>query len=162
MSDPIEGKTLPKLTLEATELGRVTLPDDLRGSFALIYFYPKDDTPGCTKQACAYRDSGARFRELGVKLFGVSLDDMASHEAFKNKYSLDFPLLSDPEHKLADFFGVYGEREWQGKRFMGLSRDTFLIDPDGKVVGVYRGVDPLTSVEETYKALKERIESRAS
>jgi peroxiredoxin Q/BCP len=90
-----------------------------------------------------------------VKLFGVSLDDLGSHDAFASKFSLNFPLLSDPEHKLADFFGVYGEREWQGKKFMGLSRDTFLIDPDGKVARAWRKVDPLTTSAATYAAVKE-------
>jgi peroxiredoxin Q/BCP len=155
MSDPVIGKTLPTLTLLATELGSVNVPEDLRGSYALIYFYPKDDTPGCTKQACAYRDDREKFRELGVKVLGVSLDDMGSHDAFKAKFSLNFPLLSDPEHKLADFFGVYGEREWQGKKFMGLSRDTFLVDREGKVVRVFRGVNPQSTSQETYEAIKQ-------
>jgi peroxiredoxin Q/BCP len=159
MTDSIEGKTLPQLTLEATQLGRVTLPDDLRGSYALIYFYPKDDTPGCTKQACAYRDDSQKFRDLGVKVLGVSLDDIPSHAAFEQKFSLNFPLLSDPEHKLADFFGVYGEREWQGKKFMGLSRDTFLIDPSGKVVRALRGVNPQSTSQETYEALKTLVQA---
>lgn len=155
MSDSLEGKELPSLTLAATQLGEVELPRDLLGNYTLIYFYPKDDTPGCTKQACSYRDDSDKYRELGVKLFGVSLDDLSSHDSFAKKFSLNFPLLSDPEHKLADFFGVYGEREWQGKKFMGLSRDTFLIDPDGRVARVWRKVDPLTTSAATYAAVKE-------
>lgn len=155
MGDPIEGKALPNLSLAATERGRLDVPKDLLGHYSLIYFYPKDDTPGCTKQACAYRDDSERFRALGVALYGVSLDDMGSHEAFAGKFSLNFPLLSDPEHKLADFFGVYGEREWQGKKFMGLARDTFLIDPEGKVARAWRGVDPVTTAQETYAAVQQ-------
>jgi peroxiredoxin Q/BCP len=155
MTEAIEGRTLPTLSLAATELGRVELPGALLGRYNLIYFYPKDDTPGCTKQACAYRDDSEKFRALGVGLYGVSLDDLTSHEAFATKFSLNFPLLSDPEHKLAEFFGVYGEREWNGKKFMGLSRDTFLIDPEGKVARAWRGVDPLTTARETYEAVQQ-------
>lgn len=154
MTDSCLGKPLPTLTLKATEVGSVALPADLLGTYSVLYFYPKDDTPGCTKQACAYRDD-ERFKQLGVKLFGVSLDDMDSHEAFREKFSLSFPLLSDPNHELADALGVYGEREWQGKKFMGLSRDSFLIDPEGKVARVWRGVNPLTTAEETYQAALE-------
>ena len=157
MTDPIEGKTLPRLTLRATLVDKVDLPDDLLESWTLLYFYPKDDTPGCTKQACAYRDDGAKFKELGVKLFGVSLDDLKSHEAFRDKFSLNFPLLSDPKHELADFFGSYGEREWQGKKYMGLSRDTFLIDPEGKVVKAFRKVNPTSTVSETYDAVHKLV-----
>jgi len=153
MTDSIEGKALPKLSLQATSVGKVELPTDIAGSWTLLYFYPKDDTPGCTKQACAYRDDSKKFKELGVKLFGVSLDDLASHDAFTSKYELNFPLLSDPDHQLADFFGVYGEREWQGKKFNGLSRDTFLIDPQGKVARAFRGVNPTTTTQETYEAV---------
>lgn len=155
--DAIEGKTLPSLSLEATELGRVTLPQDFQGTYSIVYLYPKDDTPGCTKQACSYRDHSESLRALGVKLFGVSLDDMASHEAFRGKYALNFPLISDPEHKLADFFGSYGEREFQGKKYMGLSRDTFIIDREARVVRAFRAVDPLTSAKHTLDAVRALI-----
>ncbi len=160
MTDPIEGKPLPRLTLPATLVDKVELPDDLLETWTVLYFYPKDDTPGCTKQACAYRDDGQRFKELGVKLFGVSLDDLASHDAFREKYGLNFPLISDPEHKLADFFGVYGQREWQGKKFMGLSRDTFLIDPRGNVVRAFRSVNPTTTVTETFEEVQRLVRER--
>jgi peroxiredoxin Q/BCP len=154
MTDAVEGKLLPSLSLRATELGSVTLPQDLLGKYSVLYFYPKDDTPGCTKQACAYRDDQRKFRELGVQVFGVSLDGLDSHDAFAQKFSLNFPLISDAEHQLADFLGVYGEREWQGKKFMGLSRDTFLIDPRGRVVRAFRKVDPLSTAGDTYAALQ--------
>ncbi|MEY4510762.1 MAG: hypothetical protein RLZZ450_2884 [Pseudomonadota bacterium] len=157
MTDPVEGKVLPKLTLRATLVDKVELPEDLLESWTLLYFYPKDDTPGCTVQACAYRDEGAKFKELGVKLFGVSMDDLKSHEAFRDKFTLNFPLISDPKHELADFFGTYGEREWQGKKYMGLSRDTFLIDPDGKVASAFRSVNPKETVSVTYDAVKKLI-----
>jgi peroxiredoxin Q/BCP len=144
----------PSFALKDQAGNEVTL-ESLKGKWAVIYFYPKDDTPGCTKQACAYRDDSEKFRALGVALYGVSLDDMTSHEAFAGKFSLNFPLLSDPEHKLADFFGVYGEREWKDRKFMGLSRDTFLIDPQGKVARAWRGVDPVTTAQETYAAVQQ-------
>jgi peroxiredoxin Q/BCP len=150
------GQPAPDFSL-ADDTGATVRLADLRGSRVVLYFYPKDDTPGCTKQACSYRDDGAKFKELGVKLYGVSLDDLKSHEAFREKFSLNFPLLSDPEHKLADFFGSYGEREWQGRKFMGLSRDTFLIDPEGKVVKAFRAVDPSSTVAETYAAVKKLV-----
>jgi peroxiredoxin Q/BCP len=153
MTDSIEGKALPELSLHATSVGKVELPRDIAGNWTLLYFYPKDDTPGCTKQACAYRDDSQKFKDLGVKLFGVSLDDIASHDAFTSKYQLNFPLLSDPDHRLADFFGVYGEREWQGKKYNGLSRDTFLVDPQGRVARAFRGVNPTTTSQETYDAV---------
>jgi peroxiredoxin Q/BCP len=157
MSDATEGKSLPSLTLEATEVGSLKLPDDLKGAWTLLYFYPKDDTPGCTKQACAYRDDREKFKELGVKVFGVSLDDMTSHGAFRDKFNLNFPLISDAKHELADFFGVYGEREWQGKKYMGLSRDTFLISPDGKVARAFRGVNPQSTSQETFEAVQSLV-----
>jgi peroxiredoxin Q/BCP len=158
MAEAIEGKTLPTLSLAATEVGKVELPKDLLGHYTLIYFYPKDDTPGCTKQACAYRDDSQKFQALGVSVYGVSLDDLSSHEAFAGKFSLNFPLISDPEHKLADFFGSYGEREWKDKKFMGLSRDTFLIDPQGRVVRAFRGVDPVATASETYRVLQQLLQ----
>ena len=158
MAEAIEGKTLPTLSLAATEVGKVELPKDLLGHYTLIYFYPKDDTPGCTKQACAYRDDSQKFRALGVSVYGVSLDDLSSHQAFAGKFSLNFPLISDPEHKLADFFGSYGEREWKDKKFMGLSRDTFLIDPQGRVVRAFRGVDPVATAGETYQVLQQLLQ----
>jgi peroxiredoxin Q/BCP len=159
MTDPSEGRVLPQLSLRATLVDEVDLPDDLLEGWTLLYFYPKDDTPGCTKQACAYRDEGAKFKELGVKLFGVSMDDIKSHEEFRDKFHLNFPLISDTEHKLADFLGVYGEREWNGKKFMGLSRDTFLLDPQARVVKAFRGVDPSSTVGTTFDAIKKLIES---
>jgi len=148
-----EGKPAPDFELTSDSGDTVKL-SDLKGKQVVVYFYPKDDTPGCTKQACAYRDEGAKFKELGVKLFGVSADDLTSHEAFRDKFSLNFPLISDPEHKLADFFGSYGDQEWQGRVFKGLSRDTFLIDPNGKVAKAFRRVNPTDTVGVTYEAIK--------
>lgn len=155
MNDPaIE---LPRVTLLSSAGGTVTFPDDVKGKWTLIYFYPKDDTPGCTKQACSYRDHYAEFKKLGITLFGVSLDDLTSHNAFIQKYSLNFPLLADTQHELSEALGVYGDQEWKGKTFKGLSRDTVLIDPQGKVRQAWRKVNPETTMQETLDAIKRDV-----
>ncbi|XDD52463.1 peroxiredoxin [Leptospira sp. WS92.C1] len=153
MSDPVLGTPLPAVSLESTEGKNVKLPEDISGAWTLLYFYPKDDTPGCTKQACSYRDNIGAFTKIGAKVYGVSLDNLTSHGDFIQKYSLNFPLLSDPDHKLSEALGVYGDQEWRGKVFKGLSRDSFLISPDGKIQKVWRKVDPVTTVEETLQEI---------
>ena len=157
MADSMLGKSLPQVTLESSQGGKVKLPDDLRGKFALIYFYPKDDTPGCTAQACSYRDSIADFEKLGCKVIGVSADDLGSHGAFVSKYSLNFPLLADTQHLLSEALGVWGEQEWNGQKFKGLSRDTFLVDPQGKIVQVWRKVSAKTTMQETYESVRKLV-----
>lgn len=154
MSDSWEGKKLPNVTLKSTEGNEVHLPDDLLGAWTILYFYPKDDTPGCTKQACSYRDHLAQFLSSGAKVYGISLDSIESHKDFIQKYSLTFPLLSDSEHQLSEELGVYGEQSWKGKSFLGLSRDSFLIDPQGQVAKVWRKVDPVESVASTLEAIR--------
>ncbi|EMF82143.1 redoxin [Leptospira weilii serovar Topaz str. LT2116] len=153
MSDSMLGTNLPTISLESTEGKNVKLPEDISGSWTLLYFYPKDDTPGCTKQACSYRDNIGEFKKIGAKVYGVSLDNLDSHGNFIQKYSLNFPLLSDPDHKLSEALGVYGDQEWKGKVFKGLSRDSFLISPNGKIQKVWRKVDPTTTVEETLQEI---------
>ncbi|MCG6195371.1 peroxiredoxin [Leptospira sp. FAT2] len=153
MSDSVLGANVPSVSLESTEGKNVKLPDDIAGSWTLLYFYPKDDTPGCTKQACSYRDNMGEFKKIGAKVYGVSLDNLDSHGNFIQKYSLNFPLLSDPDHKLSEALGVYGDQEWRGKVFKGLSRDSFLISPEGKIQKVWRKVDPTTTVEETLQEI---------
>lgn len=142
MADSLIGKTLPDVQLASSAGGNVKLPDDLKGHWTLLYFYPKDDTPGCTKQACSYRDNIKDFESLGVKVFGVSLDDLNSHEAFINKYQLNFPLLADVNHELSEALSVK-------------SRDTFLIDPQGKIKEVWRKVRPEETVAETLLAVRQ-------
>lgn len=141
MSDSAIGKKIPSLTLPVTTHDRMTLPDDFLGRWTLLYFYPKDDTPGCTKQACEYRDKIAEFKNLDAQVVGVSSDTIESHYKFVEKFSLNFPLLVDAKKELAN------ELELQG-------RDSFLIDPDGVVRHVWRKVDPTTTVEETLNNLK--------
>jgi peroxiredoxin Q/BCP len=155
--DSLVGRSLPHLKLASTEGRTVELPQDLLGRWTLLYFYPKDDTPGCTQQACSYRDNIASFRKLGVQVLGVSLDDLSSHDGFIQKFSLNFPLLADTQHELSAALGVYGEQEWKGQKFQGLSRDTFLIDPQGKIRDVWRKVSPATTMQETFDRVSSRI-----
>jgi len=121
-----------------------------------LYFYPKDDTPGCTKEACNFRDANHLLQKRGAVVLGVSADDVASHEKFADKYSLPFPLLADTETTVSQLYGVYGEKNMYGKKFMGVSRETFLIDKDGIVRKVWNKVNPdehTNEVLETVEAL---------
>ncbi len=115
---------------------------ELRGKPVVLYFYPKDDTPGCTAQACGIRDAYDDFREKGAVVLGVSPDDEASHVKFKQKYKLPFTLLADPEHRVAEEYGVWKERNMYGKKSMGIERSTFVIDADGNVAKALRRVKP--------------------
>ena len=124
---------------------------DLRGT-VIVYFYPKDDTPGCTKQACSFRDAGAAFRERGARVFGVSADDVASHAAFKAKYRLDFPLLADVDHALSDAVGVWGPQTVRGHTFEGIARTTFIVR-DGIVTEVFEDVSVMGHAERLLAAL---------
>ncbi len=128
---------------------------DFRGQRVALYFYPKDDTPGCTKQACSLRDGYAKFEENGIKLLGASLDSEKSHRKFREKYNLPFTLLSDPEHKLADAYGVYAEKSFMGKKFMGTNRHTFLIDETGRIARVMDKVDVNAHADEIIAAFDE-------
>jgi len=143
--------TLPNLTLQSSHQKTWSIPADFLGKWTLLYFYPKDDTPGCTIQACTYRDHKQDWEKSGLNVLGVSLDDLTSHDAFSRKFELNFPLLADTEKKLATALKVYGEQEWQGKTYMGLSRDSFLINPKGEITKEWRKVDPKTTVAETLK-----------
>ena len=111
---------------------------DFAGRPLALYFYPKDDTPGCTKQACNLRDHTDALTEAGVAVVGVSADDTASHQRFADKYDLPFPLLADPDHEILEAYGAWGEKNLYGKTSMGIKRTTFLIGPDGRVVHVFK------------------------
>lgn len=140
MADWIEeGTKAPTFTLTADDGSKVKLAD-LKGSPVVLYFYPKDDTPGCTKEACAFRDRKAEITKLGAKIFGVSPDDVDSHVKFRDKFELNFPLLADLDHKLAETYGAWREKNMYGKKSMGVQRSTFLIDADGKVAKVWKRV----------------------
>jgi thioredoxin-dependent peroxiredoxin len=147
-----EGKPAPDFELTSDAGEKVKL-SDLRGKPVVLYFYPKDDTPGCTAQACGIRDYYGSFAEKGAVVLGVSPDDAASHVKFKEKYSLPFTLLADPDHGVAEQYGVWGERSSYGKTYMGIERSTFLIDPEGNVAKVMRRVKPDTHAEEVLAAL---------
>ncbi len=112
----------------------------LRGHKVILYFYPKDDTPGCTREACEFRDHFPTFDEGGTRIIGVSPDSAASHDKFKTKFDLPFPLLSDPDHKIAETYGVWKEKSMYGREYMGVERSTFVIDEKGKIAAVYRKV----------------------
>src|SRR5213594_3124239 len=121
-----EGKPAPDFEL-TSDNGETVRLSDFRGKPVVLYFYPKDDTPGCTTEACEFRDAYDVYRERGIEILGVSPDDVASHEKFKSKYELPFTLLADPEHKTAEAYGVWSERTFAGKTYMGINRSTFLI-----------------------------------
>ena len=147
-----EGTQAPDFEL-ATDGGERVRLSDLRGQPVVLYFYPKDDTPGCTTQACELRDEYVQFRERGAVVLGVSPDDESSHAKFRSKYSLPFSLLADPDHKVAEQYGVWGEREYRGKKYMGISRSTFVIDPGGRVAKAFYGVKPQGHAEKVLAAL---------
>jgi peroxiredoxin Q/BCP len=147
-----EGEQAPDFTLESDGGEQVTL-SGLRGKPVVLYFYPKDDTPGCTTQACGIRDAYDEFEQVGAVVLGVSPDSVARHVKFKQKYELPFTLLADPEHELADRYGVWGEKKYMGKSYMGVSRTTFVIGADGAIVKVFENVKPLTHAEDVLAAL---------
>jgi peroxiredoxin Q/BCP len=136
-----EGKPAPDFELES-DVGETVKLSGLKGRPVVLYFYPKDDTPGCTTEACEFRDAYDVFRERGVEVLGISPDGIASHEKFKTKYELPFTLLADPEHKVADEYGVWGERKFAGKSYLGIIRSTFIIDEEGNVARAMRGIKP--------------------
>jgi peroxiredoxin Q/BCP len=128
--------------------------NDLKGSPIVLYFYPKDDTPGCTKEACAFRDMLPRFKKMNAKVFGVSKDDLKSHEKFAGKYELPFTLISDEDGSLCESFGVWGEKSMYGKKYMGIERATYLIDKEGIIRQIWRKVSVDGHAEEVLNAVK--------
>ncbi|QIN81315.1 redoxin domain-containing protein [Rubrobacter tropicus] len=138
---PQQGQPLPPMDLVAED-GSSVGPDDLTGQRTVLYFYPKDDTPGCTKEACAFRDRMADYGEAGIKVYGVSLDSPESHREFREKYSLNFPLLTDEDGRAAEALGIMNEDKGYA------SRVTFLLSPDGNVAKVYPEVSPETHADE--------------
>ena len=147
-----EGKKAPDFTA-ATDGGKKLKLSELRGKPVVLYFYPKDDTPGCTTQACGIRDNFGAFADRGAVVLGVSPDEESSHVKFKEKYGLPFTLLADPEHKVAEDYGVWGEKTAYGKTYMGVSRSTFLIDSEGNVAKVMHKVKPDTHADDVLAAL---------
>ena len=147
-----EGKPAPAFALPSDSGETVSL-ESLRGKPVVLYFYPKDDTPGCTTQACGIRDAWGEFEKTGAVVLGVSPDSAASHVKFKDKYELPFTLLADEDHSTAEAYGVWVEKSMAGKTFMGVERSTFVIDADGNVAKVMRRVKPDTHADDVLAAL---------
>jgi peroxiredoxin Q/BCP len=155
MSDWVEtGKKAPDFTLPADDGTKVKLKD-LRGKPVVLYFYPRDDTPGCTKEACAFRDQQAALKKHGAVVLGVSTDDVASHVKFRDKYKLNFPLLADVDHTVAEKYGAWREKNMYGKKSWGIQRSTFLIDAEGTIRRVWPRVQVDGHDEAVLTALKE-------
>jgi peroxiredoxin Q/BCP len=147
-----EGQPAPDFELES-DTGETVKLSELRGRPVVLYFYPKDDTPGCTTEACEFRDAYDVFRDRGAEVLGVSPDDVASHGKFKTKHELPFTLLADPDHFVADKYGVWGERTYAGKSYMGINRSTFIIDRDGKIARAMIGIKPAGHAADVLAAL---------
>jgi peroxiredoxin Q/BCP len=148
---PQPGEHAPDFRLPTTGSQTIGLEDFAGKQHVVLYFYPRDDTPGCTKEACGFRDLSDRFESAGAAILGVSGDDVESHERFASKYGLPFPLLADTDHAVSTRYGAYKLRERDGKQFMGIERTTFLIDKDGLVRKVYPKVDVEGHVDEVLK-----------
>ena len=146
-----EGTVAPDFTVK-DENGETVRLKDLRGQKVALYFYPKDDTPGCTKEACSFRDAFAAYKKRNIKVLGVSTDSEASHKKFINKYKLPFTLLADTDHAIADAYGVYGQKKFMGRSYMGINRMTFLIDEKGKIRKVFEKVKPEDHASEVLEA----------
>jgi peroxiredoxin Q/BCP len=149
-----EGTTAPAFkTTDAN--GETVSLKDLRGQKVVLYFYPKDDTPGCTKEACSFRDDFAKFKKRGIVVLGISPDNEKSHKKFENKYKLPFTLLADTDHAIAESYGVWGEKKFMGRTYMGVQRSTFLIDEKGKIKKVFEKVKPEDHASEVLEAFAE-------
>ncbi|HKY70588.1 MAG TPA: thioredoxin-dependent thiol peroxidase [Nitrospira sp.] len=151
--EPTVGEPAPELSLPDQHGKSVTLKS-FRGKQIVLYFYPKDDTPGCTKESCEFRDVESQIVRAGAVILGVSLDDKESHQKFIKKYGLPFPLLSDADAAVSKAYGVYKEKNMYGKKYWGIERSTFVIDPNGKLKAVFRKVKVDGHVDEVLKALR--------
>lgn len=149
-----EGNSAPAFKTTNAE-GETVALKDLRGQKVVLYFYPKDDTPGCTKEACSFRDAFAKFKKRGIAVLGVSPDGAASHKKFATKYKLPFTLLADTDKSISEAYGVYGEKKFMGRTYMGVHRTTFLIDEKGKIKKVFEKVKPEEHASEVLEAFAE-------
>ena len=148
-----EGRPAPDFTLTSDSGEAVTL-SSFRGAPVVLYFYPRDDTPGCTTQACGIRDAWGEFERRGAVVLGVSPDSLKAHDKFIDKFELPFTLLSDPDHAVAEKYGVWVEKSMYGKNYMGIERSTFVIDPEGKVKAEFRKVKVDGHIDEVLAAAK--------
>lgn len=153
MTSVHEGASAPDFSLLADDGSTVTLAS-LRGAPAVLYFYPKDDTPGCTVEACEFRDQFPRFVDNGVRVIGISPDSVKSHVKFKNKYNLPFTLLADEEHRMAESYGVWKEKSMFGRRYMGVERTTFVLDAEGRVAKIFAKVSAEGHAAEVEQAVQ--------
>jgi thioredoxin-dependent peroxiredoxin len=147
------GASAPDFTLQ-DDTGQNRSLSDYRGQSLVLYFYPKDDTPGCTTEACNFRDDYSAYEQAGVTILGVSPDTPKSHAKFKAKFGLPFPLLADIDHKICDLYGVWGRKKMMGREYDGVLRTTFIIDPQGKIAQVFENVKPAEHSVEVLEALK--------
>lgn len=148
------GSKAPAFSLPS-DAGETVSLAGLKGKPVVLYFYPKDDTPGCTVEACEFRDSWADVKKTGAVVLGVSPDDTKSHEKFKTKFKLPFPLLADEDHAVAEAYGAWGEKSMYGRTYEGILRSTFIIGPDGKVARVFEKVKPKGHAGEVLEAIRE-------
>jgi thioredoxin-dependent peroxiredoxin len=148
-----EGDLAPEFTANITGGGNVSL-SDFKGKNVVLYFYPRDDTPGCTKEACAFRDDFAQFQKQGAVILGVSIDSSRSHDRFAEKYGLPFTLVSDEDKKIVQAYGVWGEKRFMGRKYQGTHRVTFLIGPDGRIRKIWPSVKPAEHAREVLEQLQ--------
>jgi len=151
---PEAGDPAPEFALP-DQSGETVALADLRGRWVVLYFYPRADTPGGTTQACSVRDRSGEYAQHGARVLGISPDEVDAIAKFDDKYGLGFTLLADPDHAVADAYGVWGEKSMYGKKYMGVQRSTFVIDPDGKVARVFPKVQPKTHDDVVLAALEE-------
>ena len=150
---PQPGSKAPAFKL-SDDAGKTVSLSDFKGKKVILYFYPKDSTPGCTTESCGFRDNLNRFTKSGAAVLGLSADSVASHKKFKEKQGLNFPLISDPDHKALEAYGVWQEKSLYGRRFMGIVRTTFIIDEEGRIAKVFPKVKVNGHVDEVLAALK--------
>ena len=149
-----QGTPAPQFSLP-DETGKIRNLSDFQGQTIVLYFYPKDDTPGCTTEACNFRDDYSAYEQAGVTILGISPDSPKSHTKFKEKFNLPFSLLADEEHEVCEQFGVWGQKKFMGREYEGILRNTYLISPSGEIVKTYEGVNPATHIGEVLKDLKQ-------
>ena len=147
-----EGTKAPSFKLQDSQ-GKRHQSSDYEGQSIILYFYPKDDTPGCTKEACSFRDNYSAFKEAGVEIIGISPDTVESHQKFSEKYDLPFTLLADPDHEVCEAYEVWGTKKSFGREYEGVFRTTFIIDPDGKIKRVFEDVKPSEHSQEVLEVV---------
>lgn len=151
---PAVGQPAPDFTLPSTDDRDVSLADFKGKQAVVLYFYPRDDTPGCTAEACSFRDLRSVFNQAGAEILGVSPDTVKSHKKFQQKYQLTFPLLADADHAVAEQYGVWQQKKFMGRQYMGIARTTFVVDRDGTIKAVFPNVKVEGHADKVLEALK--------